>query len=112
MATTTASLAAGGLTIPLERIHVPENVRPLNADHVDALAASIALQGMLVPIVVCPAESDVAAVGYVYVLVAGHKRYAALAKLGRTEIRAEVRSGEGEHADRAAENVVRTQLNP
>jgi hypothetical protein len=46
------------------------------------------------------------------VLIAGHKRYAALAKLGRTEIRAEVRSGESEHAERAAENVVRTQLNP
>jgi hypothetical protein len=46
------------------------------------------------------------------VLVAWHKRYAALQKLGRTEIRAEVRSGESEHAERAAENMVRTQLNP
>lgn len=46
------------------------------------------------------------------VLVAGHKRYAALQKLGRAEIRAEVRSGDGGHSERAAENVVRTQLNP
>ena len=31
------------------------------AKHVDALAASIALQGMLVPIVVCPATGEAAA---------------------------------------------------
>jgi len=61
MATTTP--AAGGLNMPFERIHVPENVRALNAEHVSALAASIALQGMLVPIVVCPAQGDVATAG-------------------------------------------------
>jgi hypothetical protein len=47
------------------------------------------------------------------VLIAGHKRYAALAQLGHTEIRAEVRpDGESEAAERAAENVVRSALNP
>ena len=40
------------------------------------------------------------------VLVAGHKRYAALRQLGQSEIRAEIRSAEAEHAERAAENVV------
>ena len=46
-------------------------------------------------------------------LIAGHKRYAALAQLGHTEIRAEVRpDGESEAAERAAENVVRSALNP
>jgi len=47
-----------------------------------------------------------------YVLVAGHKRYAALRQLGRNEMRAEVRSREAEHSERAVENIVRTQLNP
>jgi ParB-like chromosome segregation protein Spo0J len=47
------------------------------------------------------------------VLIAGHRRYAALAQLGHTEIRAEVRpDGESEAAERAAENVVRSALNP
>src|SRR5664279_4782369 len=69
---TTAPTVAGGFTLPLARIHVPENVRALNAEHVDALAASIALQGMLVPIVICPAQDDVAAdTGFEYELVAG-----------------------------------------
>jgi hypothetical protein len=40
------------------------------------------------------------------VLIAGHKRYAALAQLGHTEIRAEVRhDGEHEASERAAENI-------
>ena len=33
-------------------------------------------------------------------------------QLGRNEIRAEVRSREAEHSERAVENIVRTQLNP
>jgi ParB family chromosome partitioning protein len=79
---TTAPTAAGGLTLPLARIHVPENVRALNAEHVDALAASIALQGMLVPIVVCPVEADLAATGFEYELVAGFHRVAAATSSG------------------------------
>ena len=46
-------------------------------------------------------------------LIAGHKRYAALQQLGHSDIRAEVRpDGESEAAERAAENVVRSALNP
>jgi ParB-like nuclease domain len=102
---TTAPTAAAGLTLPLARIHVPENVRALNAEHVDALAASIALQGMLVPIVVCPAESDVAAAGYEYELVAGFHRVAAADKIGLADVPAVIRDSAGEQADRAVENI-------
>jgi ParB/RepB/Spo0J family partition protein len=109
---TTAPTTAGGLTMPLERIHVPENVRALNAEHVDALAASIALQGMLVPIVVCPAHSDVATGGFEYELVAGFHRVAAAGKLGLAEVPAVIRDSAGEEADRAVENIARLQLGP
>jgi ParB family transcriptional regulator, chromosome partitioning protein len=109
---TTAPTAAAGLTLPLARIHVPENVRGLNTEHVDALAASIALQGMLVPIVVCPVEADVAAVGYEYELVAGFHRVAAADKLGLADVPAVIRDSAGEQADRAVENITRLQLGP
>ena len=109
---TTASTAAGGLTLPLARIHGPENVRALNAEHVGALAASIALQGMLVPIVVCPAQADIAATGYEYELVAGFHRVAAADKLGLVEVPAVIRDSAGEQADRAVENITRLQLGP
>jgi ParB-like chromosome segregation protein Spo0J len=42
-------------TVALDQIHVPGNVRELDAAHVEALAGSIALQGLLVPLVVRPA---------------------------------------------------------
>ena len=91
----TAPSAAGGLTLALAQIHVPENVRPLNAEHVDALAASIALQGMLVPIVVCPVEADRAATGFEYELVAGFHRVAAANKLRLVEVPAVIRDSVG-----------------
>jgi ParB/RepB/Spo0J family partition protein len=109
---TTAPTAAAGLTLPLARIHVPENVRALNAEHVDALAASVALQGMLVPIVVCPVEADVAATGFEYELVAGFHRVAAADKLGLVEVPAVIRDSAGEQSDRAVENIARLQLGP
>jgi ParB/RepB/Spo0J family partition protein len=88
------------------------NVRALNAEHVDALAASIALQGMLVPIVACPIEADLAATGYEYELVAGFHRVAAADKLGLVEVPAVIRDSAGEQADRAVENITRVQLGP
>jgi ParB-like chromosome segregation protein Spo0J len=98
MATTTDSQPQARM-IALQQIRHDANVRELAGEDVDALAGSIALLGQITPAIVRPDGDG-------YVLVAGHKRYAALAKLGRTEIRAEVRSGESEHAERAAENVV------
>jgi ParB/RepB/Spo0J family partition protein len=108
----TAPTAAGGLTLPVARIHVPENVRALNAEHVDALAASIALEGMLVPIVVCPTQADVGATGFEYELVAGFHRVAAAGKLGLVEVPVVIRDSAGEEADRAVENITRLQLGP
>ena len=110
MATTTPT--AGGHTVPLQRIHVPENVRALNSEHVDALAASIALQGMLVPIVLCPAQDQATAAGFEYELVAGFHRVAAAGKLGLTDVPAVVRDSAGEQADRAVENINRLALRP
>ena len=92
-------------TIALDQIRAERNVRELNQDDVDALASSIELMGQLVPAIVYPDGDG-------YVLVAGHKRYAALRQLGRDAIRAEVRDREAEHSERAVENIVRTQLNP
>jgi ParB-like chromosome segregation protein Spo0J len=73
MATTTT---ATDRTAALEEIHVAGNVRALDADHVHALAGSIRLQGMLVPVVVRPAEGDVALGGWKFELVAGFHRVA------------------------------------
>ena len=104
MATTT-DVGAGVQMIALERIRHDNNVRDVAAEDVAALAGSIALLGQITPVIVRPDGDG-------YLLVAGHKRYAALRHLGRTEIRAEIHSQEAEHSERAAENIVRTQLDP
>jgi hypothetical protein len=49
MATTASEI---GQQVALDRIRVPDNVRTLDDAHVQALAGSITLQGMLVPVVV------------------------------------------------------------
>ncbi len=85
-------------TVALELVDVPENIRDLDPAHVDALAASIALQGVLVPIVVRPA-------GKRFVLVAGFHRVAAARKAKLAEIPADVREQDTEDADRAIENI-------
>jgi ParB/RepB/Spo0J family partition protein len=99
---------AGVEMIALERIRTDQNVREgLAVEEVDALARSIELLGQLTPVSVRP-DTDSGG----YVLIAGHKRHAALTKLGRDRIRAEVRTDDGSEAcERAAENVVRSQLN-
>ena len=84
--------------VALERIRVPANVRDLDASHVDALAGSIALQGMLVPLVV---RAD----GERFELVAGFHRVAAARKLDLTEVPVVVRDAANEAADRAVENI-------
>jgi ParB/RepB/Spo0J family partition protein len=91
--------------IALGEIRVPENVRSLDDVHVQALAGSIALQGMLVPVVV---RSD----GDGFELVAGFHRIAAARSLGLADVPVVIRDAETEDADRAVENITRKQLNP
>lgn len=99
----------GSTRVALERIALPPNVRALDEDHVAALARSIALRGLIVPLVVRPADE---AGGLT--LVAGFHRHAALRKLGRSEADVVVRDGDGEDeaAARAIENIARKQLDP
>ena len=110
MATTTPT-NAGALVVALDQIHVPGNVRALDQAHVDALAGSIALQGLLVPVIVAAATDELAAEGWRYQLIAGFHRYAAVAKLGHGGIDAIVRDVDSVDSDRAVENIARKALN-
>lgn len=86
-------------------------MRSLDSEHVHALAGSIRLQGMLVPVVVRPAEDDVAKGGWKYELVAGFHRVAAAAEVQLREIPVVIRES-GTDAAAATENIARKQLNP
>lgn len=103
MATTTQQ--ENGRHIALVDIRVPDNVRELDGEHVKALAGSIELQGMLVPVVV---RND----GSGFELVAGFHRLAAARSLGLEVVPVVVRDAVTEDADRAVENITRKQLNP
>jgi ParB/RepB/Spo0J family partition protein len=94
-----------GRQVALDQIRVPENVRALDDAHVQALAGSIALQGILVPVVVRDAGDG-------FELVAGFHRIAAARSLGLAEVPVVVRAAQTEDADRAVENITRKQLNP
>ncbi len=94
-----------GRQIALVEIRVPDNVRDLDPDHVKALAGSIGLQGMLVPVVV---RND----GDGFELVAGFHRVAAARSLGLTAVPVVIRDAQTEDVDRAVENITRKQLNP
>jgi ParB/RepB/Spo0J family partition protein len=102
------STTASARRVPLELIDVGENVREIDQAHVEALSASIALQGILVPLVVQAAgEGDGAPR---YDLVAGFHRYAAASKLGLREVPVLLRGERDDHgigvaADRATENI-------
>ena len=101
---TASPISTGRQRLALDRIAIPGNVRELDSDHVDALAASITLRGLFVPVIVRPAGAD-------FELVAGFHRFAAHKKLGEKYIEADVRDAGEEHADRAVENIARKQLN-
>jgi ParB family transcriptional regulator, chromosome partitioning protein len=62
--------------LQLDQIREPANVREIDPEHVKALAGSIELQGMLVPVVVRPTDNDR------FELVAGFHRLAAPRVLG------------------------------
>ena len=92
------AIPQSGRLVALDQIRVPENVRALDDAHVAALAGSIALQGMLVPVVVRDA-------GDAFELVAGFHRVAAARSLGLAEVPVVVRDADTEAADRAVENI-------
>jgi ParB/RepB/Spo0J family partition protein len=100
------TVAVDPTRVALSAIDVGENVRELDEAHVDALASSIALRGLIVPLAVRPSEQGR------YLLVAGRHRYAACVKLGWQEVEVTVREQETTSADTAAENIVRKQLSP
>ena len=100
-----STVTAAGMTAALELIDPGDNARELDPSHVEALAASIALRGLIVPLVVRPA-------GERFTLIAGRHRFAACRSLGLTEVEVTLREQEGSSADSAAENVVRKQLSP
>jgi ParB/RepB/Spo0J family partition protein len=102
MSTTTISPTR---TIAVARIHIPDNVRVLDEEHVEALAGSIKLKGMLVPVVLRERDDD-------FELVAGFHRMAAAKSIDLAEVPYVLRDAETEHTDRAVENIVRKQLNP
>jgi ParB/RepB/Spo0J family partition protein len=89
----------------IEQIDTGENSRELDSEHVKALADSIALRGLIVPLLVSPD-------GDRFKLIAGHHRYAACRSLGLTDVEITLREQEGTSADSAAENVMRKALNP
>ena len=101
----TTKTGSGDATLALDSIHVRENVRDLDAEHVAALAQSIKVRGLLVPVIVRAIDEG-------YELVAGYHRVAACRQLGLDEIPVVVREHEGSSADSAAENVTRKQLTP
>jgi ParB/RepB/Spo0J family partition protein len=92
------NIPESGRRIALDDIRVPENVRALDDAHVQALAGSLKLQGMLVPVVV---RDD----GDGFELVAGFHRIAAARSLGLADVPVVVRDVETEDADRAVENI-------
>jgi ParB/RepB/Spo0J family partition protein len=83
---TTSTSASGELRLALGDIRVRDNLGELDSEHVDNLAQSIALRGLLVPLIVRP-------VGYK--LVAGYHRIAACRKLKLPDAPVVVREHEG-----------------
>jgi len=100
------TMTAMPMRVALSAIDVGENVRELDETHVDALARSIALRGLISPLTVRPGKPGR------FVLVAGRHRYTACAKLDLEEVEVVVRDVESTSADTAAENIVRKQLSP
>lgn len=93
--------------VALADIKVADRLRPVDEDWAQALAGSIARDGLLSPI-------DICAEGKGYRLVAGAHRLRAHALLGLTEIAAFMRDHEalGRRAREIAENVMRRELDP
>lgn len=99
----------GTLVVPLDKITVVEgfNARILDPQDasLDGLVTSIEKQGVIVPLIVTEGGN-----GDDYLLVAGHRRFAAASRAGLTEVPVVLRTAETAEADAAIENVSRSQL--
>ena len=103
----TPTMARRAQEIAIDRIDVGGNVRELDAEHVAALAGSMAVRGLIVPVAVRPLE------GERFALVAGEHRLAAARELGWQSIAAVIsEQAEGASGDQGAENVLRKTLTP
>ena len=103
----TPTTARRAQEIALEQIEVGGNVRALDAEHVSALAGSMAVRGLIVPVAVRSLDGDR------FALVAGEHRLAAARELGWTSIAAMISDdSEGTSGDQGAENVLRKTLTP
>jgi len=111
MSTTTVN--PGTLTIRLDRLFVPENVRELDEEWVALLQRSIAARGKVTEAIkVIAADPAVHGDEYDYVLVAGFHRTEAARLLGHETIPGVYGDPEHEHTDRAVENIMSKKLNP
>lgn len=99
------AVAVAAPTVAIDLIDVGENVRPLDPEHVENLASSIALRGLISPVTLSPN-------GERFTLVAGHHRIAACRSLEITEVPYALRESAGTSADGAAENILRKGLSP
>lgn len=111
MSTTTAN--PGTLTIQLDRLFVPENVRELDEEWVAQLQLSITARGKVTEAIkVIDADPAMHGDEYDYVLVAGFHRTEAACRLGHETIPGVHGDPEHEHTDRAVENIMHKKLNP
>jgi ParB/RepB/Spo0J family partition protein len=111
MPTTTDN--TGTLTIRLDRLFVPENVREDDEEFIGQLQRSVTARGKIIsPVEVIDADPAVHGDAYDYVLVAGFRRAEVARRLGHETIPGFYGDAQHEHADRAVENMVRKGLNP
>ncbi len=108
----TTKVNPGTLTIRLDRLFVPENVRELDEEFIGQLQRSVKARGKIIsPVEIIDADPAVHGDAYDYVLVAGFRRAEAARRLGHETIPGVYGDAEHEHTDRAVENIVRKGLN-
>ena len=96
------------LSLPLDRVVVAERLRPVNADYVELIAASMGERGQDTPIKVGPPDAEGR-----HRLIAGGHRVAAAQALGWAKIDAIVTEATGLQAEliEVDENLMRRELN-
>jgi ParB/RepB/Spo0J family partition protein len=107
------TMNTGTLTIRMDRLFVPENVRESDEEFIDRLERSVKARGKIItPVEVIDADPAVHGDAPDYVLVAGFRRVEVARRLGHETVPGVYGDAEHEHADRAVENIVRKGLNP